>query len=277
MIDFVASAHDRAVVPALKKSPKNAVVARTVRDAARRPSPSSDRLAPTTAPVPPHTYSPAHVPPVRPTPLKLRLCPSFPVVPCSQSSSPPPAAAFRVKGADVAEVNVKSDATPVTAKAARQDGRRVLTAATRFTISEKDHVPPPRSTPPATARPAAAPKSASPPSTALCPCGSPQKQPDLRLFFGAPRAAAAGPRTACPHRFPGAAQPPPASSASAPQNKQNCAFPFAQKNLRSSVPQRPTTTTLCCPLSLSSSFSPPLWPRIPARPEPTTGKTNGSG
>ena len=259
MIDFVASAHDRAVVPALKKSPKNAVVARTVRDAARRPSPSSDRLAPTTAPVPPHTYSPAHVPPVRPTPLKLRLCPSFPVVPCSQSSSPPPAAAFRVKGADVAEVNVKSDATPVTAKAARQDGRRVLTAATRFTISEKDHVPPParrRRRRPAQRRPRNRHRH---PQPRCAPAAARKNNPTFAFFSVHP------------------ARPPPASSASAPQNKQNCAFPFAQKNLRSSVPQRPTTTTLCCPLSLSSSFSPPLWPRIPARPEPTTGKTNGSG
>lgn len=182
---------------------------------------------------------------------------------------------LRVQGADVAEVNVQSDTTPVTAKTVRKDGLRVLTAATRFTVSEKDNVPrldaagegPPRGGPAI--------------GIAIL-----NREVTLRQlekitrpspFFGAPRAAAAGPRTACPHRSAGAAQAPPASSASAPQNKQNCAFPFAQKNLRSSVSQRPTTTTLCCPLSLSSSFSPPLWPRIPARPEPTTGKTDGSG
>ena len=47
---------------------------------------------------------------------------------------------LRVKGADVAEVTVKSDAKPVTTKAVRKDGLRVLTASSSFALSEKDNV-----------------------------------------------------------------------------------------------------------------------------------------
>ncbi len=47
---------------------------------------------------------------------------------------------IRIKGADVAEVTVKSDAKPVTAKAVRKDGLRVLTAASSFALTEKDNV-----------------------------------------------------------------------------------------------------------------------------------------
>ena len=47
---------------------------------------------------------------------------------------------LRVKGAEVAEVTVKSDAKPVTSKAVRKDGLRVLTAASSFALSEKDNI-----------------------------------------------------------------------------------------------------------------------------------------
>jgi hypothetical protein len=46
---------------------------------------------------------------------------------------------IRIKGADVKEVSVKSDATPVT-RAPRKDGLRVLTASSGFSLSEKDNV-----------------------------------------------------------------------------------------------------------------------------------------
>jgi hypothetical protein len=45
----------------------------------------------------------------------------------------------RIKGADVQEISVRSDATPVT-RTPRKDGLRVLTASTGFTLSEKDNV-----------------------------------------------------------------------------------------------------------------------------------------
>ena len=160
---------------------------------------------------------------------------------------------LRVQGADVAEVNVQSDATPVTAKAVRKDGLRVLTAATRFTISEKDNVPP--LDPAGDGPPRGGPAIGIATLNREVTLRQPEKITRPSPFF---RCTPRGRRRA-------------------PQNKQNGAFPFARKNLRSSVSQRPTTTTLCCPLSLSSSFSPPLWPRIPARPEPTTGKTDGFG
>lgn len=47
---------------------------------------------------------------------------------------------LRVKGADVAEITVKSDAKPVTSKAVRKDGLRVLTAASSFSLTEKDNI-----------------------------------------------------------------------------------------------------------------------------------------
>ena len=47
---------------------------------------------------------------------------------------------LRVKGADVTELTVKSDAQPVTTKAVRKDGLRVLTAASSFALSEKGNV-----------------------------------------------------------------------------------------------------------------------------------------
>lgn len=47
---------------------------------------------------------------------------------------------LRVRGAEVAEITVKSDAKPVTSKAVRKDGLRVLTAASRFALSEKDNI-----------------------------------------------------------------------------------------------------------------------------------------
>ena len=47
---------------------------------------------------------------------------------------------LRVKGADVADVTVRSDAKPLTAKPVRKDGLRVLTAASGFALTEKDNV-----------------------------------------------------------------------------------------------------------------------------------------
>jgi hypothetical protein len=47
---------------------------------------------------------------------------------------------LRVKGADVAEVTVRSDAKSVTTKAVRKDGLRVLTATSSFALSEKGNV-----------------------------------------------------------------------------------------------------------------------------------------
>lgn len=47
---------------------------------------------------------------------------------------------LRVKGAEVAEITVKSDAKPVTSKSVRKDGLRVLTAASSFSLTEKDNV-----------------------------------------------------------------------------------------------------------------------------------------
>ena len=47
---------------------------------------------------------------------------------------------LRVRGAEVAEITVKSDAKPVTSKAVRKDGLRVLTTASRFALSEKDNI-----------------------------------------------------------------------------------------------------------------------------------------
>lgn len=47
--------------------------------------------------------------------------------------------ALRINGADVADLTVKSDATPV-ARAPRKDGLRVLTASSGFTLVEKDNV-----------------------------------------------------------------------------------------------------------------------------------------
>ncbi len=47
---------------------------------------------------------------------------------------------LRVKGADIAEVTVKSEAKPVTSKAVRKDGLRVLSASSSFSLVEKDNV-----------------------------------------------------------------------------------------------------------------------------------------
>lgn len=47
---------------------------------------------------------------------------------------------LRVKGADGPDVTVKSDSKPVTSKAVRKDGLRVLTAASSFSLVEKDNV-----------------------------------------------------------------------------------------------------------------------------------------
>ena len=46
---------------------------------------------------------------------------------------------IRIKGEDVAEITVKSEAKPVTEKP-RKDGLRVLTAASSYTLKEKDNV-----------------------------------------------------------------------------------------------------------------------------------------
>lgn len=46
---------------------------------------------------------------------------------------------IRIRGADVAEVTVRADATAVT-KAPRKDGMRVLSAASGFSLAEKDNV-----------------------------------------------------------------------------------------------------------------------------------------
>lgn len=47
---------------------------------------------------------------------------------------------LRVKGADVAEVTVKSDAKPVGPKNVRKDGLRVISAASSYALSEKDNL-----------------------------------------------------------------------------------------------------------------------------------------
>lgn len=46
---------------------------------------------------------------------------------------------IRIKGADVAEVSVKSEMKPVTKKP-RKDGLRVLTASTSYSLTEKDNI-----------------------------------------------------------------------------------------------------------------------------------------
>ena len=46
---------------------------------------------------------------------------------------------IRIKGEDTAEISVKSDAKPVTQKP-RKDGLRVLTAASSYSLREKDNV-----------------------------------------------------------------------------------------------------------------------------------------
>jgi len=47
---------------------------------------------------------------------------------------------LRIKGADVADITVKTDAKPVSNKVVRKDGLRVLTAASSFSLSEKDNI-----------------------------------------------------------------------------------------------------------------------------------------
>src|ERR1035437_2339134 len=46
---------------------------------------------------------------------------------------------LRIKGGDTAEISVKSELKPVTAKP-RKDGLRVLTASSSFTLNEKDNI-----------------------------------------------------------------------------------------------------------------------------------------
>jgi hypothetical protein len=47
---------------------------------------------------------------------------------------------LRVRGADVSEISVRSDAAPVSNKAVRKDGLRVLTSASSYALVEKDNV-----------------------------------------------------------------------------------------------------------------------------------------